>query len=117
MKFGVQEQRHHRQLGGGIAVRQAATDGAAVTDREMRHMRHRAGENRLVPRDHRRGLELMVPYERADADVRRGLPDERQVLDAVDVDEDRRAQQAEIEEGNEALPAGNDLGVVAAIGQ
>ena len=44
----------------GSACDEAAADGAAVADREMRDMRHRAGEHRQMPRDHRRGLELVM---------------------------------------------------------
>ena len=68
-------------------MRQAATDGAAVADRQMGHMGHRAGQNRQVPGNDRRCLELMVARQRADADVVVGLGDEGQVGDAVDVDE------------------------------
>ncbi len=37
--------------------------------------------------------------------------------DAVDVDEERRPEQAHVERGNEALAAGEDLRVVAAFGE
>ena len=98
-------------------MRQAAADGAAVADRQMRHMRHRARQDRQVPGDDRRSLELIMARERADADRVTGLLDEREAGDAVDIDQNRRAQQAEIEHRNEALAAGDDLGVGAGPGQ
>ena len=67
VELGVEQQRHHRQLGGGIGMRQAAADGAAVADREMRDVRHGVAEHRQVRGDHRRGLDPMMPGERADA--------------------------------------------------
>ena len=69
LKFGIKQQRHHRQFGGGVGMRQAAADGPAVADGEMCHVRHGGGENRQMPGDHRRGFELMMPRERADTNV------------------------------------------------
>ena len=34
-------------------MRQAAADGAAIADREMRHMRHRGGQYRQMLGDYR----------------------------------------------------------------
>ncbi len=60
---------------------------------------------------------MKVPRQRPDADAVPRLLDEGQVWNAIDVDEDGRLQQPEIEHGNEALPAGNDLGIVAGFRQ
>ena len=43
VQLGIEQQRHHRQLGGRVGMRQAAADRAAVADREMRDVPHRFG--------------------------------------------------------------------------
>src|SRR6476619_3116000 len=98
-------------------MRQAAADGPSVTYGEMRHMRHCAGKNRQMPGDHRRGFELKVARERANADVLPGFFDEGQAADPIDIDKNRRTQATEIEHRNKALPASDDLCVAAAISQ
>ena len=70
-----------------------------------------------MPRNDRRRLELMVARERANANCVLAILDGGQTGDPVDVDENRRPQQAEIEHRHEALSAGDDLGVGACLRQ
>ena len=116
-RLGIEQHRHHRQFGGGIGMRETAADGAAVADGEMRHMRHGVGKDRQVPGNQRRGLELKMPRQSTDADARRRVLDERQALNAIDIDEYRRLEQAKIEHRNKTLPAGNDFCIVAGTGK
>ena len=117
MKLGIEQQRHHRQFGGGIGVRQAAADGAAVTDGKMRDMRHRAREHRKMFRDDGRGFDLVMPRQRADFDGVARVLDESEAGNSVDVDENRRTQQPEIQHRHQALPAGQDFRVTAGLRQ
>ena len=98
-------------------MRQTAADGPAIADGEMCHVRHGARKNRQMPGDDRRGFELIMACERADTYVLSRLLDKGQVADPVDVDENRRTQEAEIEHRDEALPASDDLRVASAISQ
>ena len=106
MKLGVEQQRQHRQFRRRIGMRQAAADGAAVADGQMRDMRHGAGHDRQMPRDDRRGFELKCRVSAPMRIVVRILLDKGEAGDAVDIDQNRRPQQAEIEHRHKALPAG-----------
>ncbi len=97
MQLGIEQQRHHRQFGGRIGMRETAADGAAVADGEMRHMRHGMGKDRQMPGNQRRSLELKMPRQSTDADGAACVLDERQALNAIDIDEYRRLEQAKIE--------------------
>jgi hypothetical protein len=116
-QLGIEQQCHHRQLGGRIGMREASADGSAVADRKVRHVGHGAGEHWKMPRDHRRGFQLMVPHQRPDSDDRRVIADERQARNAVDIDQGRGPQQTEIEHRDEALPARDDLGIASGQGR
>jgi hypothetical protein len=113
LDFGIKEERDHRQLGGRIGVRQTSAERAAIADCEMRDALHGGAQHREMPGDDRRRLGRMMARERADANGVLVLRDESEPGNPVDVDEDRRPQQAEIEHRHEALPARQDLGVGA----
>ncbi len=118
VEFGVEQQRQHRQFGRRIGMRQAAADGAAVADGQMRHMRHgaqdRTGRCRAINGDVSSWkCRVSAPMRIASA----VLLDIVEAGDAVDIDQNRRPQQAEIEHRHKALPAGKNLRVAAGRGQ
>ena len=55
--------------------------------------------------------------ERADRDVVATVPDVRQVLHGTDVDEHRRRCEPQLHERQQRVPAREELGVVAVLGQ
>ena len=62
-------------------------------------------------------FELGVPDQGADPDVLGGDLDRVQAADPVDVDEVGRRGQAHVEDRDEALSAGEDLAVMADLGE
>ena len=63
-------QRHHagRQFRGGVGVREAAADGAAVADRRMRDMGDRFRQQRRMRGDFGRSLQIDMARQRADGE-------------------------------------------------
>ena len=53
--------------------------------------------------------------ERADGDVVAGVADVRQVAEAADVDEHARLREAQLHQRQQAVAAGEELGVVAVL--
>ena len=71
----------------------------------MRQQRHVLGKDRT-------GLDVHVAGERANRDVVAGVADVRQVGDATDVDQDARLGEAQLHQRQQAVPAGQKLGVL-----
>ena len=92
---------------------EVAAERAAVADRRMREVRHRRRDQRQVPRDLGRAHQLDVARQRADAHRPVGDRDALQLGEAADVDEELRREKPQVQRRDEALPAGQDLRVVA----
>ena len=92
---------------------QAAADGSTVADRQMRDLRHGRGNDREARRDDRGCLHLVVPRQRTDREAALCLLDAIEPGDAVDIDQDGRPDQTEVEHGHEALPAREQLSIRA----
>ena len=108
----LERDHHGGQLGGGIGVGEAAADGAAVANRRVADEAARLGEDGRA-RPHRlRPLHRVLAGERADRQAVVGRADIREVADAVDVDQRLGMGEPEVEEGDQALAAGQDLGPV-----
>src|SRR5262249_58732814 len=82
-----------RRLGGRIADRDRAADGAAVADRRMSDMRHRLGDERRVRRDVWRAFGLRVAHERAELEEAVAPRDAVEPGHAIDVDQEPRLAQ------------------------
>ena len=112
MNARVEGQQRRGQLRGGIGVREAAAERALVADRRVAHVPRGFGQERRAL-DHRgRGRQLGVARERADAKPalrRRG--DAGQLAQAVDVHQHRGSHQPHVQHRDQALPAGQELGV------
>ena len=93
-----------------------ATDGATVADLRVADVAGGVCEQRNVLLEHRRGLDLSVVRECADGDVVTGVTNVRQVGDAADVDEQRRRGQTQLHERQEAVATGQELGLIAGLG-
>ena len=92
---------------------EVAAERAAVADRRMREVRHRRRDQRQVPRDLGRAHQLDVARQRADAHRPVGDRDALQLGEAADVDEELRREKPQVQRRDEALPAGQDLRLVA----
>ncbi len=60
-------------------------------------------------------LDVHVARERTDRDVVAGVTDVRQVADAADVDQHRWLRQAQLHQWQQAVAAGEELGLVAVL--
>ena len=110
-------QEHDRgELGGRVRVRDAAADRAPGADRDVRDQRERLGERRAEPRQI--GIAFRVALADAGAHHERSVGVDRpQGGDPADVDEARRAGEAERHQRDEALATGENLGVVTVLGE
>ena len=70
---------------------------------------------RHVLGQHSAGLDVHVTGERADGDVVAGVADVRQVGDATDVDERARLGEPQLHEWQQAVAAGEELGIVTVL--
>src|SRR6185503_4499016 len=64
-----------------------------------------------------RSLELIVSSHRANANLSALFPNVGQVLDPAEIDEDLRGRQSKLHRGNQAVPTGEDLGVIGMLSQ
>src|SRR5438094_133626 len=90
----------------------------AADRREVPHQRvgdhlARVVEQRIARANDLRLFQLGFPRQRADGEDAVGLADVRETGDAVDVHDVRRAREAQLHQRDEALPSGEDLGLLA----
>jgi hypothetical protein len=111
----AEQRQHRRQLAGRVGVHQAADHRAAVADggvgqvgQGLPQQRHRAVGVRVV-------LDLGVAGHRADPHRLGVGADVGQLRQPVDVDQVRRRGQAHVQQRHQALPARQDLAVVAGV--
>ena len=98
----------------GIGVGDRPADRPAVADRRVGDVAHGLGEQRPPARDDARALERRLPRQRADAQRAVRAAQVRELGDdAVEVDERRRAREAEVQERDERLAARERLRVLA----
>ena len=98
---------------GRIAVGEIAPDRGQVPHQGIRDDLAGVVEQRIAGPDDVGLLEIRLSGERADPEKAVRLAHVGEPGNAVDVDEVARAGQAQFHEGNEALTAGEDLGVLA----
>ncbi len=89
-----------------------AADGAAVTDLRVADLAGGVGEQRDVLLEQGRRLDVHVAGEGADRDVVAGVADVRQVAQASDVDQHARLGEAQLHHRQQAVAAGDELGLV-----
>ena len=106
-----------REVGGGIAVGQRPGERAAVADLGVADLGRGGREERGVGPDHGARDQRGVPDEAADDDLVAVLVDPVEAHDVVDVDEDGGGGQPQLHEREERVAAGDELGLVAVLGQ
>ena len=117
--FGTQDHRSgqgrkaQRQLGAGVAVGDAAADGAAAAGLEMADMGQGLGEQRRSRREFRPRQQARLRGSRADLDVGGVQAHVIQLLDVGDVDEHLGLDQTEIHRRHQRQAAGDDPRVLA----
>ena len=94
-------------------MRQAAADGAAVPDLPVADVLGALRDDREALPQQRALEQLAIGGRRADAGALPVLLDPAQLREAGDVQQPGRLRQAELHDGQEAVPAGDELGPVA----
>ena len=106
-----------RHLGGRVAVGDAAEHGAPRANGPVCDPRHGLGDQRCVFCHQLRGVRLLVADQCAQRH-RAGVDrDVGKSGNAADVDHVLRASHSQPHQRDQALPAGENLGVVAVLGE
>ena len=113
----AEREHHRRQVRRGVAVGQRTGERAAVANLRVADFTGRSREERDVLGEDLAVLDVVVAGEPTDRDVVAGVVDVREVAEAAHVDEHRRGGEAELHERQQRVPAGEDLGVVAVLGE
>jgi hypothetical protein len=117
LDLAVQSSYSRRKLGGRISVRKAPSESAAVSDRHVADLCSRLGKQRTRTRDRRIPLDAAMADERAEREHRVGLLHVVKAADPVQIDENARLGQSEVEERPQALAAGEWLRIAAEAGE
>ena len=88
---------------------EAAANGAAVARLAMADMAQRLRQQRAMPRDLRRGLEIALPHHGADAEPPVDHGNAAQVVDVAKIDEVIDDDVTKIHHRHQRLPAGEDF--------
>ena len=110
------EQRH-RQVGGRVGVRERAADRAPVPDLRVADLRGGVGEYRRLGLEQLGIGHLGVPGGRADDHLVALDPDAGQLGDPGDVDQHGGLGQPHLHHRQQRMAAGQQLGVLAVLGQ
>ena len=114
---GAQRQQGGRQVGGGIGVGRPSRRSCPVTHLVVAHVPGGVGEQRYLLGQQLAGLHVAMAGQGADGHVVAAVADVGQVGQAADVDEHGRRSQAQLHERQQRVAAGQELGVVAVLGQ
>jgi hypothetical protein len=98
---------------GRVAVGDVAADGAAVAHLRVGDQPGRLAQQRHPPLQDRRRDEVVLHRHRPDADGVAVLADATQFVDAVEVDQVRRLGEAQLHHRQQAVAAGQQLGITA----
>ena len=112
-----QGQDRRGEIRGGIAMGQGAAQRAPMTHLRVAHLVGGVGKERDLLLQQRRRLELMVTGQRTDGDLSVPLLYIGAVRDAADVDQHRRGRQPQLHQGQQRVATGEDLGVLAVLGE
>ena len=108
---------HRGQVRRGVAVRQRPAEGAAVADLRVADLARGRAQDRDVLPHHRVVLDVVVPGEPTDGELVAVVAHVREVAEPADVDQHRRRRQPQLHQWQQRVPAGEELGVVAVLGQ
>ncbi len=96
---------------------QGAADRAPVANLGVADETGHMGQDRHLGLHQVAVLDVMVAGQRPDGDVIAAVADVGQVTDPGDVDEDGRRRQPELHERDQRVATGQQLGVLAVLGQ
>ena len=116
-QLGVEGERRRREVARGVGVGECPAEGPAVADLEVRHrLRGLADQLHVLVQQVVAG-DLVVGRHGPDHDLVAVLAHPAQFGDAAEVDHQRRVTHAQAQDRDEALAAGHELRVVAAVDQ
>ena len=110
-------EEHRRPVGRRVGVGARAADRAPVADLRIADPAGRVDEERVARPDRRVFEDLAMGGPAADPEVVVGLDDPVEPVDVADVDEEAGLGQTQLEQRQEAVAAGQDLGLALAFGQ
>ncbi len=113
----IEREQDGGKVGCRVAVGDGAADGAAVTDLGVADLCGGIRKQRAVLDEHRATCELGVSRERADRDRVAVRAHVAQVVEPSDVDEERRAGEAQAHERDQRVAAGEELRVLVSAEQ
>ena len=113
-KHRIVSPRQGRQLGRGVELAHAASNGAAVARLAVADVADRLGHQRQARSDQRRELQFALARHRADFKHIAVLANMRQRIDAIQIDQVVWQHQPHVEHGHQRLATGEQLGVVRA---
>ena len=105
-------EQDRRQVGGGVAVGDRAADGPHVADLLVGDRRRRGGDEPEVA-----GRDVVVAGHRTELDRVAVGRNATQLLDPAQVDQQGRRGEPQLHQRDQRVPAGEDLRVLAAVGQ
>ena len=94
-----------------------AADRAAVAHLVVADLRGDGAQHAALGGEQVAGLDVAVAGQRADRDVVAGVADVGEVVEPADVDEDGGRREAQLHERQQRHAAGEELGVVAVLGE
>ena len=112
---GVDGDEDGRPVRRRVGVGDGAADRAPVADLRVADEGRRLLEHRVVVADDRVLVDLPMGRPGADAQVVVGLDDGVHAVDVAQVDEQGRLREPELDQGDEAVAAGEELGLALAV--
>jgi hypothetical protein len=114
---GIECERDGRQLGGRIGVSDRSAHGAAVADLEVSDVRQSGGQQRHIAGNGGVVFGRRLAHKRAHAHVSVVAFDRVETGDPVEVDEVPEGRESQRHHRDQALPAGQHLGLVAVLAE
>ena len=112
-EVSVEGEEHRGKVGGRVAVRDGAADGAAVANLRVADLPRGVGDDGALLAQERARRDVVVAGQRADRDPIAVVLDVREVGEPSDVDEKGRLGEAQLHERQQRVPAGQQLRVLA----
>ena len=109
--LALQRQYRGGIVGGGGGVREAAPDRSEVAHLNVADGSRCFRQHGRFRADLRRRLDRPVGCERPDAEYRTGIRDVAQAVDASQVDQVGRRDQTQLQQRQQAVPPGEQLGI------
>jgi hypothetical protein len=112
----VQREQDGGQVGGGVGVRDRAADRATVPDLGVADLAGRVREQRHLTAEQPGVLDIVVPGQRADRDMRSLVGDVGKLTQATQVDDYLGGGQPQFHQRQQRMASGQELRVLAVFG-